>query len=134
MLSDQYNFIAKVTDPLPKLAAANFDDWLSKWQQEAPRLKWDDTWLRVTGPPFDFSAETVVIRTRRILAAQMLLRTISKEHDEWLRGGTDLNNPQAIFRRMSLFFRGNNVLAVKAKYITLLHSTSQLSSNTTVVA
>ena len=133
MLSDQYNFIAKVTDPLPKLAAANFDDWLSKWQQEAPRLKWDDTWLRVTGPPFDFSAETVVIRTRRILAAQMLLRTISKEHDEWLRGGTDLNNPQAIFRRMSLFFRGNNVLAVKAKYVALLHSTTQSSSNTNVV-
>ena len=68
--------------------------------------------MNVDGPEMDLKAETASETIHRKNAAQMVMKTIdAAEHEPWLRG-TDPENPQAIFRRLHLKFRGTNTDAV----------------------
>ena len=67
--------------------------------------------MSIDGPELDLKSEDV----HRKNAAQMVMRTIdSDEHELWLRD-TDPTNPQAIFRRLHLKFRGSENVAVSSQ-------------------
>lgn len=127
-----YSLIDTVTKGFVKLTD-RFDPWSDKWHQESVSLGWPPAWLDVTAPVYSCDHETAVEQSRRLCAAKMLRRTIADEHAEWLRN-TDLNLPQAIFRRMHLKFRGNAVLAQSTKLLSMFNATSMQSTRSTVSA
>jgi hypothetical protein len=69
----------------------------------------------VDGPELNLRAEVDTESVHRMNAAKMVLKTIdANEHEPWLRD-TDPTNPQAIFRRIHLKFRGTDTIAVSSQ-------------------
>lgn len=132
-LAQNYMLIDAVVKNIPPLVD-RFDPWTEKWGQEAQTLGWHPSWLDVSAGIYDISTETPQDTNRRLNAAKMLRRSIGPEHDEWLRTGTDMANPQAIFRRMHLKFRGTSALAQSGKLLSRLNDSTMASTGNSVVA
>ena len=90
--------------------------------------------MAIDGPELDLSAEVDTESVHRKNAAKMVLKTIDVgEHEPWLRD-TDPNNPQAIFRRIHLKFRGTDTIAVSSQIESQLLTMTMKSTRLDVVA
>jgi hypothetical protein len=89
--------------------------------------------MSIDGPELDLNAEVNTESIHRNNAAKMVLRTIdAAEHEPWL-GDTDPTNPQAIFRRIHLKFRGTDTIAVSSQIESQLLTMSMKSTRLDVV-
>ena len=87
--------------------------------------------MSIDGPELGFKTEGYNTVHRKN-AAQMVMITIDPyEHELWLRD-TDATNPQAIFRRLHLKFRGSENVAVSSQIECQLLSMTMKSTRLTV--
>lgn len=89
--------------------------------------------MALDGNDLDIDAEHGTMTVHRTNAAKMVLKTISKDHEPWIRD-TDQSNPQALFRRMHLKFRGSENIALAAQVEAQLITMSMASAKMTVAA
>jgi hypothetical protein len=133
-LTASYQLVNTVTVKFRKLGTSNYDPWRRDWDREYTTLGYNKRFMDVEGPELDLKKETTSETIDRKNAAQMVMKTIDvAEHEPWLRD-TDPENPQAIFRRMHLKFRGSNNDAVTNTIQSQLLVTSMKSSRLDVVA
>ena len=125
-LAASYSLVKSVTDKFPKLGNSNYDPWRRMWGQEFKTLGWSSDFMSIDGPELDLESE------HRKVAAQMVNKTIDQnEHELWLRD-TDRTNPQAIFRRLHLKFRGSDNIAVVSQIECQLMSMTMKSTRLTI--
>jgi hypothetical protein len=129
-IAANYQLVKSVTDNFVKLGISNYEIWRRSWEQELKTLGWSATYMSIDGPELDLNAEVNTEYVHRNNAAKMVLRTIDAvEHEPWLRD-TDPTNPQAIFRRIHLKFRGTDTIAVssqiESQLLTMTMKTTRL--------
>ena len=133
-LTASYQLVKTVTDKFRKLGTSNYDPWRREWEREFKTLGYNKRFMNVEGPELDLKAESTSETVDRKNAAQMVMKTVDvAEHEPWLRD-TDPENPQAIFRRLHLKFRGSNTDAVSNALQSQLLVTSMKSSRLDVIA
>ena len=133
-IAANYQSVKSVTDNFVKLGTSNYETWRRKWGQESKTLGWSEEYMSVDGPELDLNAEVDTESVHRKNAAKMVLKTIDAvEHEPWLRD-TDPTNPQAIFRRIHLKFRGTDTIAVSSQIESQLLTMSMKSTRLDVVA
>ena len=133
-IAANYQLVKSVTSHFIKLGTSNYETWRRKWEQEFKTLGWSNNYMSVDGPELDLSAEVDTESVHRKNAAKMVLKTIdANEHEPWLRD-TDPTNPQAIFRRIHLKFRGTDTIAVSSQIESQLLTMTMKSTRLDVVA
>jgi hypothetical protein len=84
--------------------------------------------MSVEGPEWNSKTEDVYESVHRKNLAMMVINTIdATEHELWLRD-TDPSNPQALFRRMHLKFRGANTIVISSQIESQLLTMSMKST------
>ena len=122
------------TDNFPKLDTSNYDSWRREWQQGIKSLGYNASYMSVEGPEWNSKTEDVYESVHRKNLAMMVINTIdATEHELWLRD-TDPSNPQAIFRRMHLKFRGANTIVVSSQIESKLLTMTMKSTRLDVAA
>jgi hypothetical protein len=133
-MAANYHLVNNVTAHFPKLNGSNYDAWRRRWKLEANTLEWNSLFMSIDGPLLDVSAEMGTESNHRKNAARMVIKTIDPtEHEMWLRD-TDQENPQAIFRRMHLKFRGSETTGAAARIEATLLTISMKNTKFTVTA
>ena len=127
-LAANYQLIKLITENFTKLGISNYDSWRREWEQEINSLGYNISYISVDGPEWDIKTEDVSESVHRKNLAKMVIITIDPtEHELWLRG-TDSSNPQALFRRMHLKFRGADTVAVSSQIESKLLTMSMKST------
>ena len=130
-LAANYQLIKAVTDNMPKLEENNYEAWRRAWEKELDSLGWNKDYMVLEGKDLNLNDEKgTTMKVHRTNAAKMVMTTISTDHEPWLRD-SDQTNPQAIFRRMHMKFRGSENLGlaaqIEAQLITMTMASSKLN-------
>ena len=129
-LAANYQLVKAVTDNMPKLADNNYEAWRRAWDKEFNSLGWDKDYMVLEGKDLNLNNEKGTMKVHRTNAAKMVMKTISSDHELWLRD-IDQTNPQTIFRRMHKKFRGSENLGlaatIEAQLFTMTMATSRLN-------
>jgi hypothetical protein len=133
-LAANFQLIKLVTEKFPKLGNANYDSWQRAWTHQAKSLGYNTSYMSVDGPEWDVKTEDASQSVHRKNFAEMVIKTIdANEHEPWLRD-TDRQNPQAIFRRMHLKFRGADTIVVSSQIESQLLMMTMKSTRLDVAA
>jgi len=133
-LAANYQLIKLITENFTKLDISNYDSWRREWERVIKSLGYNISYMSVDGPEWDIKTEDVYESVHRKNLAQMVIITIDPtEHELWLRD-TDPSNPQALFRRMHLKFRGANTIVISSQIEYQLLTMSMKSTRYDVAA
>lgn len=133
-LAANYQLIKLITEKFPKLGTSNYDSWQRTWKHQAKSLGYNTSYMSVDGPEWNVKTEDASESVHRKNFAEMVIKTIdANEHELWLRD-TDRQNPQAIFRRMHLKFRGADTIVVSSQIESQLLTMTMKSTRMDVAA
>ena len=133
-LAANYQLVKLITDKFPKLGTSNYDSWRRKWTHQIKSLGFNPLYMLVDGAEWNIKTEDANETVHRKNLAEMVIKTIdATEHELWLRD-TDPQNPQAIFRRMHLKFRGADTIVVSSQIESQLLTMTMKSTRLDVAA
>jgi hypothetical protein len=125
-----FAMVREVTNKFIPLATSNYDSWRKAWVNKFSQLPyWNPLWMAVAGKPMDVTVPDDL----RESCAKCIINTIDMTiHEQWLLD-VPINDPQAIFRRLHLKFRGTENLALSSSIKAQLLTMTQLSTKMDVV-
>jgi len=133
-LAANFQLIKLITEKFPKLGTSNYDSWQRTWKHQIKSLGYNASYMSVDGPEWNIKTDDASESVHRNNFAEMVIKTIdANEHELWLRD-TDRQNPQAIFRRMHLKFRGADTIVVSSQIESQLLTMTMKSTRMDVAA